>query len=197
MRRVRDTRRRGCFRYGYVSERIKKLDRQLKFLVKKFGYVGHTRGSAAKKDAVRPTSLLLRPIMTDRAHQLRMQSGHGAARQLRDAGDIVVRGVSVGASQTYKAVSLLASFCRLEGFAKFFGNCSGDRTPANGKTSRENSARLDKENIGCARPDIHEQRAVVDVGVTITKRIVECHRRHIDSGSKQPSFFRGTVNSIK
>src|SRR4029077_1296405 len=155
------------------------------------------RGSAAKKDAVRPTSLLLRPIMTDRAHQLRVQAGHGAARQLRDAGDIAVWGLGVSASQSYKAISLFASFCRFEGFAKFLGNCSGDRTAANGKTSRENSSRLDKENIGCARPDIHEQRAVVNVRVAITKRIVECHRRHIDSGSKQPSFFHGTVNSIK
>src|SRR5207248_9750837 len=95
------------------------------------------------------------------------------------------------------AVSLLASFCRLEGFAKFLGNCSGNRTAANGKTARENSSRLDKENIGCARPDIHEQRAVVNVRVAIAKCIVECHRRHIDSGSKQPTFFHSVVNSIE
>src|SRR4029453_3772955 len=111
---LRDTRRRGRFRYRYVSKRIKKLDRQLEFLVKKLAHVGHTRGSAAKKDAVRPTSPLLRPIVTNRAHQLRVQSGHGAARQLRDTGNIVVRGLGVRASQTYKAVSLFASFRRLE-----------------------------------------------------------------------------------
>src|SRR5438046_8084169 len=108
--------------------------------------------------------------MTDRAHQLRVQSGHGAARQLRDAGNILVCGIGVSASQTYKAVSLFASFRRLEGFAKFLGNCSGNRTATNGKTARENSSRLDKKNIGCARPDIHEQRALVDVRVAIAKR---------------------------
>src|SRR5947207_5867730 len=135
--------------------------------------------------------------MADRAHQLRVQSGHGTPREFRDAGNIVVWGIGVSASQTYKAVSLLASLCRLEGFAKFLGNCSGDRTAANGKTARENSSRFDKKNIGCARSDIHEQRALVDVRVAIAKCIVECHRRHIDSGSKQPTFFHSVVNSIE
>src|SRR4029450_13027178 len=99
--------------------------------------------------------------------------------------------------QTHKAVSLLASFCRLEGFAKFPGNCSGDRAAANGKTAGKNSSRLDKENVGCARPDIQEQGTVVDVWVAIAKRIVECHRRHIDSGGMQPSFFHSAVNFIE
>ena len=58
--------------------------------MKKLAHVGQTGGSAAKKNAVRSISLLLRPIMTDGAHQLRVQSGHGASRKFRDAGNIVV-----------------------------------------------------------------------------------------------------------
>src|SRR6266542_2382291 len=140
MRRLRDTRGRGCFRYSYVSKRIKELDWQLEFLVKKLAHVRHTRGAATKKDAVRPTSLLLRPIMTDRAHQLCVQSGHGAPRQFGDAGKVVVRRLGVRASQTHKGISLFASFCGFKGFAKFPGNCSGDRAAGNGKTAGENSS---------------------------------------------------------
>src|SRR4030095_14615838 len=50
-----------------------------------------------------------------------------------------------------------------------------------------------KENVGCARPDIQEQRAVVDGRAAIAKRIVEDHGRHIDSGRLQPSCFHGAV----
>ena len=86
-----------------------------------------------------------------------MQAGHGAARYLREAGNIMIFWLSISASQTDKAIPLLASFCRRERLIKFPGNCGGDRAATNGKAARENSSRLDKENVGGARADVHQQ----------------------------------------
>ena len=64
---------------GHLAQRIEKFDRQLQFLVKKLPDVRRARASAGKKNALRWIAVLLRAVMTDRAHQFRVQPRHGAA----------------------------------------------------------------------------------------------------------------------
>src|SRR5436190_13020160 len=148
MRGARDVLRRCRFRHRHVLERIKKLDRQLKFFVEKFARVRKACAAPAKKNARRRISLLLCSVMIDGAHQFCVQPGHGAARYFRDACNILIFWLSISAPQTDKTVPLLASFCRRERLIKFPGNCGSDRAAADGETARENSSRFDKEDVG-------------------------------------------------
>src|SRR5947208_2221895 len=183
-------------RHAYVFERIKELDRKLKFLVKKFAHVRHACASATKKDALWAISLLLRAIVSNRTHQLRMQPRHGVSYDLRDASYMGVRRFG-SACQSDRAVSVLSSFRCTERLVKLFGNCGCDRTAADGKTTRENSSGLDKENVGRARANIQQQGAPLQIGVVITKRVVQAHRRHIDDPGSQTGFFDSIVDFIE
>src|SRR5438094_8224387 len=53
---------------GHIAKRIKKLDRQLQFFVKKLAHVRHSRAATAQKHALRRISLLLPTIMADGTH---------------------------------------------------------------------------------------------------------------------------------
>src|SRR5438067_5943450 len=183
-------------RHAYVFERIKELDRQLKFLVKKFAHVRHACASATKKDALWAISLLLRAIVSNRTHQLRMQPRHGVSYDLRDASYIGLRRFG-SACQSDSTVPVLSSFRCTERLVKFFGNCGCDRTAADGKTTRENSSGLDKENVGRARANIQQQRAALQICVVVTKRVVQTHGCHIDDPGPQPDFFDCIVDFLE
>ena len=151
-----DFQRQCRLRHGHVLERIKKRDRHLQFFVKKLEHVRHACASSAEENALRPASLLLRAVVTDGTHQLGVQPRHGAARYLRDAGNVGVCGLGIGASQTDEAVPLLANLRGRERLAEFPSNCGGDRIATDGKAARENFGRLNEENICSARSDIHQ-----------------------------------------
>src|SRR6266566_3069361 len=68
--------------HRHIAHWIKRLDGQLQFLLKKFAHVRHTRASAAKENALRRTSLLLRTVMADGTHQLCVQPRHRTANYL-------------------------------------------------------------------------------------------------------------------
>src|SRR5438552_17779407 len=53
------------------------------------------------------------------------------------------------------------------------------------------------KKVGCLLPLSMWRRWHSTMHLAIAKCIVECHRRHIDSGSKQPTFFHSVVNSIE
>jgi hypothetical protein len=59
-------------RHGHVLQRIKKINRHLKFLVKELAHVRHAGAATAKKNTGRTISLLLCPVMRDGTHQFRM-----------------------------------------------------------------------------------------------------------------------------
>src|SRR5213076_1470144 len=65
MGRVCKLRHRRRIGRRYVAQRIKKLDRQAQFLVKKFTHVRHARSSAAKEKPRGLAPVLLPSIMSD------------------------------------------------------------------------------------------------------------------------------------
>src|SRR5438128_4482544 len=156
MSRARHLQRWRRLRHDHVSELIKKLDRHVQFFVKKLAHVRHVCASSAKKNAFRAASLLLRAVMTDGTHQFGVQPRHGAARYLRDPDNIGVCRLGISASQTDKTVPLFAKLRRRERFAKFLGNCGGDRIATNGKAARENLSGLNKKNVRRACSDIYQ-----------------------------------------
>src|SRR5439155_26098316 len=103
-----------------------------------------------------PSSLLLSAVVTDGTHQHDVHPRHGDARYLRDAGNVGVCRLSIGAPQTDEAVPLLANLRGRESLAEFPGNCGGDRIANDAKAARENLGRLNEENICSARSDIHQ-----------------------------------------
>src|SRR2546430_13428243 len=123
----------GC---GHIAKRIKKLDRQLQFFVKKLAHVRHSRAATAQENALGRISLLLPPIMADGTHQFPVQSSHCAAYDLRNAGNIRVCRLRVHASQAHKAVALLTRFCCCEWLAKFPGNRDRKSTRLNSSHSQ-------------------------------------------------------------
>ena len=65
--------------------------------------------------------------MADRAHDLRMQACHRAADDLRDARDIGIGRLGVGAAETDEAFAFLAKFRGRDRLVKFLGNGRGNR----------------------------------------------------------------------
>src|SRR4051812_21784273 len=98
---------------------MEELDRQLEFLAKEFAHVRHARAAAAEENSSRRSALLLCAIMTDRPHDLRMQSRHGTADDFRDARDIRVGGLCVSAAETYKSFAFLTKLRRRHRLAEF------------------------------------------------------------------------------
>src|SRR5262249_41030388 len=126
-------------RHTHGFERIKKLDRQLKFLMKKIKHDRQAKAPTTKKDALWAISLPSRAVVGNRTHQLRVQPRHGVSHDLRDASYISVRRFG-SACQSHTAVPVLSSFRCSERLVKFFGDRGRDRTAADGKTTRENSS---------------------------------------------------------
>src|SRR5437588_10071178 len=91
-------------RHSHFLERIKKLDRQLKLLLKELPHVGHACASATKTDARRAISLLLRAVMSNGTHQFRVPPGHAAARDLRETTNVGVCRLGRSDSQRKYAV---------------------------------------------------------------------------------------------
>ena len=102
------------FGHRHVLQRIEKLDRHLKFLVKELAHVGHSSTAATQENASRAISLLLGAVVRDGTHQFCVQTGHGAARELRNPRNVGIGRFGISATQPYKAIPLLASFRRGE-----------------------------------------------------------------------------------
>ena len=98
--------------YGHVLQRIEKLDRHLKFLVKELAHIRHARAATTKVNPGRAISLLLCAVMSDGPHQFCVQTGHGAARDLRNPRNVGVGRFGVSAAQPDEAVSFFTSFRR-------------------------------------------------------------------------------------
>ncbi len=161
-----------------IAQRIEELDRQLEFLVEKLAHVRRARAAAAKKNAL-GAALLLRAIMTDRAHQFRVQSRHRAADDLRDARHIRIGGFRIGATQTNESVALLAKFRRANRLAKFLRDRGGDRAAANRNAAAENFPGSMKSRLVVRAPMSTSKRAIGQLAVVVTKGVVERHRRDI------------------
>src|SRR5205823_12886917 len=97
--------RRG-FGDGNVAQWIKELDRQLELFLKELTHIRHAGASATKENALRPVALLLRAVMTDRTHQLGVQSRHRATHNLGHPRHIWIGRLGIRPAQADKAVTL-------------------------------------------------------------------------------------------
>src|SRR5215475_14107451 len=98
--------------HRHALQRIEKLDRHLKFLVKELAHVRHSSTATTQENASWAISLLLGAVVRDGTHQFCMEPGHGASRDFRNSRNVWVGGFGISAAQPYKAVPLLASFRR-------------------------------------------------------------------------------------
>src|SRR5947209_6298032 len=108
--------------YGNVAQRVKKFDRQLELLLEELAHVGSAGAGPAKESALRSRSLLLRAVMTDRAHKLRVQPRHGAAHNLGNARHVRIGSLGIGAAQTNEPVAPFALFRGDKGLVEFARN---------------------------------------------------------------------------
>src|SRR6478736_4810823 len=107
MSRSRNVLRIRLVRDGNVAHGVKEIDRYLQFLLEKLAHVRHPRATAAQINSRRRLALLLRSIMTDRSHDLRMQTCHRAPDNFRHSRDIRVGRVGIGTSETDETVFFL------------------------------------------------------------------------------------------
>src|ERR1700760_3438126 len=107
MRRLRNAVLPGDLVHRNVAKRVEEFDRQLKLFLEELAHVRSAGARAAKKGALRGSPLLLRTVMTDRAHQLGMQARHRAAHNLGNSRNVRIRRFGVSPSQTNKSVAAL------------------------------------------------------------------------------------------
>ena len=140
---------------GDVAQGVEELDRPLQFLVEEFAHVGRAHRAARKEHALRRVA-----IKTDRARNLCVETRHGVADDLRDARHFRVGSFRIGAAETNERIMLLAQLGRAERLAEFFRDRGGDRAAADRDAAAENFAGFDEKQVGGARTDVANSRAV-------------------------------------
>ncbi len=183
---------------GHLAQRIKKFDRQLQFLVEKLPEVRRARASPGKKNAFRWIALLLRAIMTDRAHQFRVQPRHGARAQfLKRARHRRPATRESAPARATKPSRFLRNSAAANGSLNSFAMAEVTELPPIGNTAGENFPRLDKKKIRRARTDIDQERTSAQVAVVVAKRVVERHGREIDNRCAQTRCLDRPINLVE
>src|SRR5215475_9199217 len=77
--------------HRHALQRIEKLDRHLKFLMKELAHVRHSSTAATQENASGAISLLLGAVVRDGTHQFCMEPGHGTAGDFRNPRNAIKR----------------------------------------------------------------------------------------------------------
>src|SRR5439155_17259765 len=93
--------------------------------------------------------------------------------------------------------AFLAKFRRRKRFVEFLRNRDRNGTTPHRNAARENFFLVDEAQVGGARADIHQQGATAEIGIVVTKRVVERHGGNIDNRRAQPRFFDRSVHLVE
>ena len=136
-------------------------------------------------------------VKGDAARDFLMQPRHLVARDFRDARDLRVVRLRVGAAEAHEAVVHLARLRLGERDAEVLRDRCGDRAAADVQPAWENLARLAEEQVRRARSDVQQDGAAFRVRVIVAERIVERHRRDLHDRRLQAARLCGGVDLVE